>query len=116
MKNGYNPIRKELAADLSDQLTDKLKAMAASIYEDIGLESIVRIDALLDQDENIHVLEANTLPGLMPQSVAPAAAQRHGMGYDALIQNILEAGLRKKRFGVAKQTENQPRLSESVAL
>jgi D-alanine-D-alanine ligase len=114
MKNGYNPIKKELPADLPAALTERVKSIAASIYEDLGLESIIRVDVLLDRQENIHVLEVNTLPGLMPQSVAPAAAARQGMAYNELIQNIVTAGLRKKRFEVSKQTENQPRLSEKV--
>lgn len=116
MKNGYQAIEKRLPSDLSSTLLDRIKRITLDVYADIGLESIVRVDMLLDDRGNIHVLEVNTLPGLMPQSVAPAAVAQTGMSYDDLIHSILMAGLRRKRFEVTKQRSNQPRLSDNVVL
>ena len=50
-----------------------------------------RIDLMLDSEsENLYVLEANAIPGLTETSLLPQAAEAAGIGFDELVERILE--------------------------
>lgn len=52
----------------------------------------------------------------MPQSIVPAAFAKIGVGYDQLIESILERAFKKTRFFVQKQDTQQPKLSDQVTM
>lgn len=114
MKNGYSSLDKSIPAKINDKLSQKMQKIAVQIHSELGAQGYSRIDMLLTQDFNVSVLEINTLPGLMPQSVLPKSFENTGISYDAMIEKILNAAKKPKRFEVAKQYTNQPTLSDSV--
>ena len=49
-----------------------------------------RVDLMLDADGELFVLEANPIPGLTETSLLPQAAEAAGIGFDELVERILE--------------------------
>ena len=49
---------------------------------------------MMDENENIYCLEANTLPGMTPLSLLPREAAAVGMDYGELCEKLMEISLR----------------------
>jgi D-alanine-D-alanine ligase len=54
-----------------------------------------RVDFLLDAQNNLYCLEANTLPGMTPMSLLPQEAAAAGIAYPELCERIIELSLKK---------------------
>jgi D-alanine-D-alanine ligase len=52
-----------------------------------------RIDLMLAEDEELYVLEANSVPGMTETSLLPQAADAAGIPFDALVQLIVDAAM-----------------------
>ncbi len=66
--------------------------LAVAVYELLGCRGFGRVDLLLDSESGeLYVLEADTVPGLTETSLLPQAADAAGIGFDQLIERILEA-------------------------
>ena len=61
-------------------------------YELLGLAGFGRVDLMLDADGEPFVLEANPIPGLTDTSLMPQAAEAAGIGFDSLVERLLELG------------------------
>lgn len=84
-----------LPAELSDDMTKKVKEIAVKAFEIAGCSSVSRVDFLIVGDIP-YVLEINTSPGMTETSDLPAQADAMGINYDNLVQLILNsAGLNK---------------------
>lgn len=72
---------------------DTLEDLAARIYSELPLETLVRLDVRADANGRLHVLEANPKPDLKAAegastSLIEAGLERYGMTYDDLILSI----------------------------
>jgi D-alanine-D-alanine ligase len=56
-----------------------------------------RVDLMLDGHGDLWVLEVNTLPGLTETSLLPKAAAAEGVGFDELVQEMVDVSLDKRR-------------------
>ena len=72
-----------------------MQTYAIDVYRELKLGSYARIDFLLDADDNMYCLEANTLPGMTGTSLLPQEAAAVGMSYDELTKKIIEISLEK---------------------
>ena len=61
----------------------------------LGLDTYSRMDFIMDGNEGIYCLEANTLPGMTPTSLLPKEAQAIGMDYGQLCEEINRISLKK---------------------
>jgi len=69
---------------------------ALKAYEALGCRGAARVDVMLDKSGVPYVLEVNTVPGMTELSLFPRAAQAAGLGYPALVEEMLmSAGLDK---------------------
>lgn len=82
-------------ADLPPQIASKMQAYAVEAAKAAGLDTYARMDFLLDAQENLYCLEANTLPGMTPTSLLPQEAQAVGMDYAALCEKIIQISMEK---------------------
>ncbi|MCK5128659.1 MAG: D-alanine--D-alanine ligase [Clostridiales bacterium] len=82
-------------AELSDKKTKEIQEMAIRVFKVLNLEIYSRIDFLMDEQESIYCLEANTLPGMTPTSLLPQEAAAAGIGYNELCEMILEKSLKR---------------------
>ena len=64
-------------------------------YKALGLTTYARIDFMMDKDENIYCLEANTLPGMTPTSLLPQEAKVTGMDFEDLCEKLIVVSLKK---------------------
>ncbi len=84
-----------LPAQISDELTKRVKEIAVKAFEAAGCSGVSRVDFLIVN--NIpYVLEINTSPGMTVTSDLPAQAEAMNISYDELVLLILNsAGLNK---------------------
>jgi D-alanine-D-alanine ligase len=61
----------------------------------LGLDACARVDLLLEDDGTPWVLEANAIPGMTETSLLPQAAEAAGIGFDALVERILDSVMAK---------------------
>ena len=84
-----------LPAELSDDMTRKVKETAVKAFKVCGCSGVSRIDFLIANDTP-YVLEVNTNPGMTDTSDLPAQAAAGGINYDELVELVLKsAGLNK---------------------
>ena len=84
-----------LPAELSDEMTKRVKSLAVKAAEISGCSGVCRVDFLIVNDIP-YVLEINTSPGMTETSDLPAQSAAMGIDYDNLVLLILNsAGLNK---------------------
>jgi D-alanine-D-alanine ligase len=82
-------------ADLPEEISTQMRAYAEQVAEVLGLRTYSRSDFLLDGQNRMFCLEANTLPGMTPTSLLPQEAAAVGMDFNELCENIIKISLRK---------------------
>ena len=84
-------------AELDAEVAARAQEIARSVYELLGCSGFARIDLMLaeggEDAGTLYVLEANPIPGLTETSLLPQAADAAGIGFDALVERILDAAL-----------------------
>lgn len=83
-------------AILPDEITKKMQHYAEEVARVIGLDTYSRTDFLLNEDNEIFCLEANTLPGMTPTSLLPQEAAAVGMNYNQLCEKLIEISMKKR--------------------
>ena len=84
-----------LPAELSFDMTKKVKQIAIDAFNACACKGVSRVDFLV-ADDVPYVLEINTSPGMTDLSDLPAQSKAMGIDYDTLVQIILNgASLRK---------------------
>ena len=81
-------------AELSEELTLRMQEYALQAYQALRLESYGRIDVMMDEENNMYCLEANTLPGMTPTSLLPQEAAALGMDFADLCEKLIQVSLR----------------------
>jgi len=80
-------------ASLSDEITIKMQEYAKEVVKALDLGTYSRMDFLLDAEENLYCLEANTLPGMTSTSLLPQEAMAVGMDFAQLCEKIVMLSL-----------------------
>ena len=81
-------------ADLPDDVTAQAQDLALRVFELLGLSGFARVDLMREESSGeLFVLEANSIPGLTETSLLPQAADAAGIGFDELIERIVERAL-----------------------
>jgi D-alanine-D-alanine ligase len=81
-------------ARISDALSEKAKAYAEIAHKALCCEDYSRTDMIL-KDDDIYVLETNTIPGMTPTSLLPQAAQAAGFSFSRLLDRLIELSLER---------------------
>lgn len=81
-------------ADLPSDLALRIQRLARRVYRTLDLSGYARIDLRLDAEGRVYVLEANPNPQLAYGEDFAEAAEHAGLSYEALLQRILNLGLR----------------------
>lgn len=83
-------------AEISEELTKKAQEYALRAHKALYLRHYSRTDMIL-KDEEIFVLETNTIPGMTETSLLPLAAKVMGYSFKDLVQKLLELALRDSK-------------------
>lgn len=91
-KNKYQSgLTEEICpANIDDNITKNMQDIALKVHKLLHLGKYSRIDLMMDQDNNIYCLEANTLPGMTPTSLLPLAAKTSGISYNELCELLID--------------------------
>ncbi len=86
-----------LPAELSEELTERAKSLAIKAHRALWCYGVSRVDMII-KDNELYVLEVNTLPGMTSTSDLPAEAKAVNIEFDDLVEKILISGLNAKRL------------------
>ena len=89
------------AVDLPDTKRDEIQHLCKRAYRALELSGYARIDLRLDESGKIWVLEANPNPQIAKGEDFAASAEKAGMSYEALMQRIINLGMRWQPESVA---------------
>lgn len=79
-------------AELDEAEAAAVNEAALAAYRALGCSGFSRVDLILTAD-GPQVLEVNAIPGLTDTSLLPQAAEAAGMGFEQLVERILELAL-----------------------
>ena len=85
----------DVPADLPDEVTAELQAMAQRAYAALDCEGLARVDFFGGADGTLTVNEVNTMPGFTPTSMFPRMWAASGVDYPALVDRLVQAALRR---------------------
>ncbi|HET7622920.1 MAG TPA: D-alanine--D-alanine ligase [Gemmatimonadaceae bacterium] len=77
-------------ADLTDACAAEAQRFALAAFRALKLGGCARIDFRMTERGELYCLEANTLPGMTPLSLAPQAAVAAGMSFAELCDRIVQ--------------------------
>lgn len=80
-------------APLPTKVLQRIGDLAYRSYDVLGCEGAVRVDFRITPRGQPYVLEINTVPGMTATSLLPMAAAQVGLGYDDLVERILQSAL-----------------------
>ncbi len=87
-------IHSGAAKDLPDGLPARVARLSKRVFRLLGLSGYARLDWRMRPDGRIYLLEANANPDLSRDEDLALSAEAHGLTYEALIQRIVNLGLR----------------------
>lgn len=82
-------------AELPEEVTKEMQHYAEEVAKVLGLNTYSRMDFLLNKENKMFCLEANTLPGMTSTSLLPQEAQAVGVGFEELCEKLIEISLKK---------------------
>jgi D-alanine-D-alanine ligase len=82
-------------ARINEALTLKAQSYAKIAHRALFCRGYSRTDMILRNDE-MYVLETNTIPGMTATSLFPQAAQEAGMSFSQVLDRLIELGLEKR--------------------
>ena len=79
-------------ARIADDLTQKAQQYAISAHRALFCKGYSRTDMIL-KDNEMYLLETNTIPGMTATSLFPQAAQQAGLSFSQVLDRLIELGL-----------------------
>jgi len=96
-KDGFYDYKHKYTCDATEEivpakiplhLQTQLEKTAIKVHKALRLGYYSRIDFIVDKQEKIYCLEANTLPGMTPMSLIPKEAASLGISFEDLCEKI----------------------------
>ena len=92
-------VRIGRAKGLSDDLERRIRELSRRICRRLGTDGAVRIDYRLNEAGDLYFLEANPNPDIGDGEEFASAAKAAGIAYPALLQKIVNLGIRRAERG-----------------
>jgi len=88
----------ETKADLSKELTDKIRALAIKAFKAIDGRGLSRVDFFIEKKTNeIYINEINTMPGFSTHSMYPQLFEASGISFKELLNKIIDLALKNHK-------------------
>ncbi len=81
-------------AGIDNRLTESIQQISTRVFQLLGCSGMGRVDVKVSEENEIYVLELNTLPGMTETSLLPQGAAAAGITYEQLLDIILESARR----------------------
>jgi len=88
-------------ARIGKDVTKEAQKLARHAFEALGCYDCARVDMRLDKDQNLYLLEVNSLPSLGEQGSYPLGARQVGLDFEALVNRLVEVAS-ARYFGTPK--------------
>lgn len=95
----YNNSASKLTipANLSDELSEKVRAIAVKAFKAIDGKGFARVDFFVNEKTgDIYINEINTIPGFTNISMYPKLWEESGIGYSELLDKLVALALNKE--------------------
>ena len=87
---GMSAERKNIPANISKKLDDRIKEASFKIYEVLNSQSLVRIDYLVDvKNDTFYTIEINTIPG----SLSYYLWEAKGIPFEEMIDKMIDSAI-----------------------
>ncbi|WP_119268314.1 D-alanine--D-alanine ligase family protein [Taklimakanibacter deserti] len=83
----------KVPAELSEEIEDSLRVMAAKAFRALGCDGMARVDFFLTPDMRLLINELNTIPGFTDISMYSKAMAASGVSYSEIIDRLVAHGL-----------------------
>ncbi len=80
-------------AKISDELAGKVREAALKAFETLGCKHFARVDLIVDKNEDVFVLEVNTIPGMTSESLFPKSAKAAGLSFEQLVEHLVKIAI-----------------------
>lgn len=89
-QNKYNGESQELCppVNVSEEVQKQAQEITEKIHKLAGCKDMSRTDIMVDQDNQLYVLETNTIPGMTEQSLYPKMGAAAGYSWPQLIEKL----------------------------
>jgi D-alanine-D-alanine ligase len=84
-----------LPPEIDTKAYERAKIAAFSAHSALGCKGATRVDLRVDLQGNPYVLEVNTIPGMTETSLLPKIANKAGLDFPALIEEMIKGALRE---------------------
>lgn len=91
---GMQASAKRIPAELSEEMTERIKALAGETFRVLGCHGVSRIDFIIDEKDNsVYVNEINTIPGSLSFYLWEAT----GLTFAGLIDRLVSLAFKRNR-------------------
>jgi D-alanine-D-alanine ligase len=80
----------ECPANVSEQTAEKAQTLARRAFEVLGCYDCARVDMRLDNEDNLYLLEVNSLPSMGEHGSYTIGAQHVGLDFTGLVNRLVE--------------------------
>lgn len=80
-------------APLEEKLTKEIQDVAVKVFNIVGASGWGRVDFIIGENNQLNVLEVNTVPGMTETSLVPKAASANDIDFKTLVLNVLQGSL-----------------------
>lgn len=96
-----------IPAVLKEEQAEKIKILAATIFNSLACESMARVDFFIEEaTQKIYFNEINTIPGFTKISMYPKLWEASGLSYQQLLTYLIDLALaRHQRVSHLKQSQ-----------
>ena len=96
-------VRIDVPAKLDAVVAAHIRDLSVRAYQALYCEDFARVDLFLTADKKVYINEINTIPGFTNSSMFPMMWNERGIGFTALISQLIE--LAQERFSKSKRKE-----------
>ncbi len=86
-----------IPANLPASTNLQLQKIALQAHQALGLRDLSRSDFIVTDEQQIVLLETNTLPGMTPTSLYPDGARAFGMSFTELMDALVRSAMQRRK-------------------
>ena len=81
---------------ISEAASTLIAQYAIQAHRALGCRGVARSDYIVDKNGTPYFLELNTIPGMTQTSLVPDAARAAGMGFEKLVETLVDQAINRK--------------------
>lgn len=82
---------------ISEEVQAQVSQCAIKAHRALGCRGVARSDYIVTNNHTPYFLEINTIPGMTETSLVPDAARAAGIGFEKLVESLIEDAMQRQR-------------------